>query len=225
MTLCLVTDRRLLVAAGASARDACRCLVVQARHAADAGIDLIQVRERDLEAAALAALVSAVLDAVRGTATRVVVNDRLDVAIACGAHGVHLRGDSISVGAARRLVPQAFLIGRSVHSVGEARDAQGADYLVAGTVFPSQSKPESRPLLGIDGLTAVVRAAAAPVLAIGGVTAERFAAVSATGAAGVAAIGLFMRPERAASDPCRAAALIDVVARARQTFGSVNSRP
>ena len=224
MTLCLVTDRRLLVAAGASARDACRCLVAQARHAVDAGVDLIQVRERDLEAAALAALVSAVLDAVRGTATRVVVNDRLDVAIACGAHGVHLRGDSISVGAARRLVPQEFLIGRSVHSVGEAHDAQGADYLVAGTVFRSQSKPESA-LLGIDGLTAVVRATAAPVLAIGGVTAERFAAVSATGAAGVAAIGLFMRPERAASDPCRAAALIDVVARARRTFGSVNSRP
>src|SRR5207253_9045900 len=112
-------------------------------------------------------------DSVRGTAARFVVNDRLDVASACGAHGVHLRGDSISVGAARRLVPQAFLIGRSVHSVGEAHDAQGADYLVAGTVFRSQSKPESDPLLGIDGLTAVVRAAAAaPVLAIGGVTAE-----------------------------------------------------
>jgi len=225
VTLCLVTDRRLLVPPGASDREASRCLVAQARHAADAGVDLIHVRERDLEAAALAALVTAVLDAVRGTATRVVVNDRLDVAVGCGAHGVHLRGDSIPVGAARRLVPQAFLIGRSVHSVGEAHDAQGADYLVAGTVFRSESKPENHPLLGIDGLTAVVRAAAAPVLAIGGVTVERFASVSATGAAGVAAIGLFMRPERAASDRCRAAALTDVVARARRTFDSVNSHP
>ena len=225
MTLCLVTDRRRLVPPGASDREACRCLVAQAHHAADAGVDLIQVRERDLEAASLASLVTAVLDAVRGTPARVVVNERLDVAVSCGAHGVHLRGDSIPVAAARRLAPEAFLIGRSVHTVAEARAASGADYLVAGTVFRSASKAETHALLGLDGLTAIVRASLAPVLAIGGVTAEHVAALAATGASGVAAIGLFVRPEGAPADPCRASALADVVARARRTFDSVNSHP
>src|SRR5439155_10056997 len=117
VTLCLVTDRRRLVAPGASEGEACRCLLAQARHAADAGVDLIQVRERDLDAAALATLVTSVIDAVEGTATRVVVNERLDVAVWCGAYGVHLRGDSIPVAAARRLAPPAFVIGRSVHSI------------------------------------------------------------------------------------------------------------
>ncbi len=225
MTLCLVTDRRRLVPPGASDREACRCLVAQARYAAAAGIDLLHVRERDLEAAALASLVTAVLDAVRGTPTRVVVNDRLDVAVGCGAHGVHLRGDSIPVAAARRIAPPAFVIGRSVHTVADAQAASSADYLVAGTVFRSASKAETQPLLGLDGLAAIVRASAAPVLGIGGVTAGHVAAVATTGASGVAAIGLFVRHESAPGDPCRAAALTDLVARARRTFDSVNSHP
>ena len=161
MTLCLVTDRRRLVAPGASEGEACRCLLAQARHAADAGVDLIQVRERDLDAAALATLVTSVIDAVEGTATRVVVNERLDVAVWCGAYGVHLRGDSIPVAAARRLAPPAFVIGRSVHSIDETHAASGADYLIAGTVFPSESKHGSHALLGISGLTACVGGARA----------------------------------------------------------------
>ena len=84
-----------------------RSLLAQARRAVDAGVDLIQVRERDLEAASLAALVADIVAIARGTPTRVVVNDRLDVALACGADGVHLRGDSIPVEAARRLAPPA----------------------------------------------------------------------------------------------------------------------
>jgi len=225
VTLCLVTDRRSLVPRDAPDRNACHCLVAQARYAAEAGVDLIQVRERDLEAAALASLVKAVLEAVRGTTTRVVVNDRADVAVACGAHGVHLRGDSISVAAARRLSPPRFLIGRSVHGVDETCAARGADYLIAGTVFPSASKPGSHALLGIEGLTAIVRASAAPVLAIGGITAGHFASLAATGAAGVAAIGLFMRPESAAIQRCRAFPLGDVAALARRLFDSVSSHP
>ena len=69
-----------------------------------------------------------------------IVNDRLDVALACGADGVHLRADSFTVTAARRLVPSSFLVGRSVHSASEAPAADGADYIVAGTVFPTASK-------------------------------------------------------------------------------------
>jgi thiamine-phosphate pyrophosphorylase len=224
VTLCLVTDRRRLVAPGAHDRDALRCLLAQVRHAGNAGVDLIQVRERDLAAAALAALVASIVDIVCGTQTRVVVNDRLDVAVACGAHGVHLRADSMPVAAARRLAPPSFLIGRSVHGLDEVKAAAGADYLIAGTVFRSASKPDDGALLGVDGLRAVVQAADAPVLAIGGISTGRLPAVSAAGAAGVAAIGLFMSQDRARPDPCRARDLDALVARTRSLFDGVNAR-
>jgi thiamine-phosphate pyrophosphorylase len=186
-----VTDRRRLAGAGTFDR-ASRLLLDQLRGAVDAGVDLIQVRERDLDAAALAALVEDVVALARGTQSRVVVNDRLDVALACGAAGVHLRGDSISTAHARRIVPPGFLIGRSVHAVEEIAAADGCDYVIAGTVFPSRSKDGSAPLIGIDGLRAIVRAARVPVLAIGGITPARFGEIMATGAAGVAGIGLFL---------------------------------
>jgi thiamine-phosphate diphosphorylase len=182
MMICLVTDRRRADP------------VQQARWAAEAGIDLIQVRERDLEAAALAALVTDVLTVTRGTRTRIVVNDRLDVALACGAGGVHLRGDSVPVSAARRLARAGFLVGRSVHRLDELERAAGADYLIAGTVFPTASKAAgvAQPqLLGIEGLAALARAAPVPVLAIGGITDDRIDEITAAGAAGFAAIGLF----------------------------------
>lgn len=181
MTLCLVTDRRR------------RSVVEQCRDAVQAGVDLIQVRERDLEAAALSALVAELVRLTRGTGTRVVVNERLDVALACGADGVHLRGDSIPAARARSMAPPGFLIGRSVREAREAvREAPGADYLIAGTVFPSSSKPGLRECLGVEGLAAIVRSVSVPVLAIGGVSLDRMGAVAGAGAAGVAAIGLFL---------------------------------
>jgi len=189
---CLVTDRLRLAGAGASFDHARRLLLAQLENAVQRGVDLIQVRERDLEGGQLAALVEAALTLARGTSSRIVVNDRLDVALACGADGVHLRADSIPTADARRIVRGGFLIGRSVHAPGEASAAEGCDYLIAGTVFPSQSKPAGAAVLGIEGLRAIVRASRAPVLAIGGVTADRFDDVAAAGAAGVAGIGLFL---------------------------------
>lgn len=199
--LCLVTDRRRAD------------VVEQARRAVAAGIDLFQIRERDLDAAALASLVDAVLRIASGSRTRVIVNDRADVAIACGADGVHLRGDSISVSDARRLGP-SLLIGRSVHSVADARAAAGADYLIAGTVFPTASKPDAAAWLGIDGLRAIVAASPSPVLAIGGVTVDRFREIASSGARGAAAIALFSH-----------GSLADVAAAARAVFDSVKARP
>jgi len=222
MMLCLVTDRRRLAPAGAPFDASRRCLVAQARHAVDAGIDLIQVRERDLEAAELAALVTDLVAVTRGTSTRVVVNDRLDVALACAADGVHLRADSIAVEAARRLAPHGFLIGRSLHGAAEAAQAAGADYVIAGTVFPTESKRAEQVLLGLDGLRAVVTAIQVPVLAIVGITGHRFEQVAAAGAGGIAAIGLFMGSGagRLDSDPaCRAIPLAAVADRARALFG------
>ena len=200
MTRCLVTDRRRLCPDARSLADARRALVEQARRAAAGGIDLLQVRERDLEAADLAALVDDVLAVTRGSATRVVVNDRIDVALACGADGVHLRADSVPVAEARRLLAPPWLVGRSVHSVQEAIAAAGADYLIAGTVFPSASKRAGpAELLGIEGLRAIVNASAVPVLAIGGITPDRIDSVLAAGAAGIAAIGLFIDSLKTAS--------------------------
>jgi thiamine-phosphate pyrophosphorylase len=226
--LCLVSDRRRLAGADAPPDEARRCLLLQARYAVEAGIDLLQIRERDLEAADLAHLVTAMLGVTRGSRTRVVVNDRLDVALACGADGVHLRADSIAIAAARRLAPAPFLIGRSVHSAHEAGEAAGADYLVAGTAFPTASKPGAS-TLGAGGLRDIVRAAPGPVLAIGGVTGDHCAGVAAAGAAGIAAIGLFMglgaQAGGAGSAPCRAIPLTLLVSRLASAFDSLNPAP
>jgi len=188
--LCLVTDRRRLTPE-APFDVARRRLLDQARWAAASRVDLIQVRERDLEAAPLAALVTDLLLVCAGSGTRVVVNDRLDVALACGAQGVHLRHDSVPAGRVRSIVPPGFLIGRSVHSAAEAAQAGPVDYLIAGTVYPTPSKP-TIPTIGLRGLAEIVQAATVPVLAIGGLTADGLDAVAATGAAGVAGIGLFI---------------------------------
>lgn len=229
MTLCLVTDRQRLCG-GADVvpfEVARRCLLEQARLAVAAGIELIQVRERDLDTRRLAALVTDIVRVARGTATRIVVNDRLDVAMACGADGVHLRGDSMPADEVRRIAPTGFLVGRSVHRPDEAMAAGPLDYLIAGTVFPTSSKPRERDgspgpegdrVLGLEGLRQIVQSARAPVLAIGGMTIERAGAVRSAGASGLAAIDLFI--DRAADGPCRAMSLGPVVEALRQKFDS-----
>jgi thiamine-phosphate pyrophosphorylase len=152
----------------------------------------------------------------------VLVNDRLDVALASGAAGVHLRGDSVPPDAVRRAVPPAFVVGVSVHTVAEAvAAAPSADYIVAGTIWPTPSKP-SAATIGLDGLSRIVAAVGVPVLAIGGVTLERLADTGRAGAAGAAAIGLFMSAS-ADRDGCRARPLRDVVAAARVTFDTPGS--
>ena len=190
--LCLVTDRRRLCPETVAFEAARRRLIDQAKWAVTSNVDLSQVRERDLETADLARLVSDLVRVTRGSGTRVVVNDRLDVALACGADGVHLRHDSVRAETVRTIAPAGFLVGRSVHGLAEAEGAGPVDYLIAGTVFPTPSKPAATPILGLDGLADVVQAVAVPVLAIGGITRERLDEVAATGAAGAAGIGLFI---------------------------------
>ena len=185
MIVCLVTDRRR------------RSPIDQAREAAAAGIDIFQIRERDLDARDLGVLTTAVLALTRGSAVKVVVNDRVDVALTCGADGVHLRGDSVPAGRIRGLTPDGFLIGSSVRSAGEAGEAASAsDYLIAGTVFPTTSKSGATEFLGLDGLAAVARATTIPVLAIGGMSIDRAGEVASAGAGGLAAIGLFADANR-----------------------------
>jgi thiamine-phosphate pyrophosphorylase len=221
--LCLVTDTRRLCPRIPFA-EVCRCVVAQAREAVEAGVDLIQIRERHLTAVELASLVSATVEAARGSATRVLVNDRLDVALASGAAGVHLPADSVPSWRVRAAAPSGFLVGRSVHSLGEARRVGGeVDYLIAGTVFPSTSKPAGHELLGAATLGAIVRAVQTPVLAIGGVTLERVPGVAATGAAGLAAIGLFM--DAGVDGLCRVTPLRTLVAAARAAFDRPETAP
>jgi thiamine-phosphate pyrophosphorylase len=202
----MVTDRRRL---GADWRPA---LAERIGAAARAGIHIIQIRERDLDGRTLTHVVEDARRAADGTAARIVVNDRVDIALAAGAHGVHLRADSMPASRIRDIVPASFLIGRSVHSRREAEDAAadgGPDYLIFGTVFESASKPDNPPA-GPDMLADVISATALPVLAIGGVTAARAGDVAAAGAAGLAAIGLFAE--------CPLDALAGVVRRTSELF-------
>lgn len=195
--LCLVTDRRRLASRlGCQVEAVADPLVAQAGAAAEAGVDLVQIREGDLPAAALADLTRRVLARLRGTSTRVVVNDRIDVALASHAHGAHLKAASISPWQARSLAPAGWLIGASVHGADLER-TRGADYLIAGTIRSTSSKPAGSPLLGFDGLRAVVLAApATPVLGIGGLTLDDVAALRRAGASGLAGIEVFL-PESA----------------------------
>lgn len=182
--ICMITDGRLAVSGSQNA------LVERVSAAARAGVDLIQIREADVDDRVLAAAVSGCVRAVRGTRARVVVNDRLDVAVACRAHGVHLKSESYPAIRARAIAPAGFLIGRSVHSAADVIRAEGADYVIFGAVFMTSSKPGHAPA-GLAALEETVRATPLPVLAVGGVTVEAAGAVARTGAAGVAAIGLF----------------------------------
>jgi thiamine-phosphate pyrophosphorylase len=183
--ICLITAGRLAFERGPDA------LVERIAAAARAGVDLVQVREHEVDDRRLAAAVSACVGAVRGTRARVVVNDRLDVALAAGAHGVHLKSDSYAPGRVRAIAPAGFLVGRSIHDVKEAIGLGSAvDYLIFGTVFPTSSKPGRKPA-GAAALEETVHATPIPVLAVGGVTVETARLISRAGAAGVAAIGLF----------------------------------
>jgi len=160
------------------------------------------VRERDLGARDLAAFVRAAVAAARPG--RVLVNDRLDVALTAGADGVHLRATSLPAAAARavasRLGRPDFLIGVSTHAVDEAREAEagGADFVVAGPVFETPSKLPYGPPLGPDRFAEVCRAVRIPVLAIGGINLENFREPLSRGAAGVAAIGMLSDPRAVA---------------------------
>lgn len=192
--ICLVTDRRRL-SPGAAENDAADRLVELVAAAAIAGVGLIQIRERDLAVREMTSLARRCVDAVRGTGTKVVVNDRADVAVAAGAHGVHLRSDSLDATTVRRLLPPDAIVGRSVHGLAEVEAvsrAGGVDYLILGTLFQTPSKDPAHGLTTLDDLEAACRSSAVPVLAIGGMTVQRAGAVARRGAGGLAAIGLFI---------------------------------
>ena len=210
--ICVVTDRTRL-APSEPLTQQLRSLVRQARAAAVAGADLLQIREPGLPDALLYRLVEDCREQTLDSSMAIVVNDRLDIALAAGADGVHLKESSIPILEARRLAPEHFLVSVSVHDPKAAGVASraGADFVIFGTMFPTASKAHGHVTASLEGLAAAVAASTVPVLAIGGID-HRHVADVARVAAGVAAIGWF-----ATTDERR---LTDVVRQARSSFDS-----
>ena len=165
-----------------------------------AGLRAAQLREKDLEARDLLGLADTLREATQRHGARLIVNDRADVALAARADGVQRTHASLPVSALRRITPAGFLVGASVHSEADARDAvaQGADFVVFGPVYDTPSKRRYGPPQGLAALEAVARAVDRPVLAVGGLTPERVSEVLAAGAAGVAVIGAIYAAARPA---------------------------
>ena len=185
--LCLVTDRQV----GDEAT-----LVARVAQAVDGGVNLVQLREKDLHGAQLLEWAHRLREAT-GDKALLLVNERVDVAAALPADGVQLGEDAVPVGAARNILGPDLLIGRSVHSVEGAEQAvaDGADFLVAGTMFASRSHPGEEPT-GPHLISRIVPECSLPVIGIGGITAVNCGEVMAAGAMGVAVIaGILADPQ------------------------------
>lgn len=157
------------------------------------GIDMIQIREKDMDGRALAELTGHVLGMENRLGTKILVNGRVDVALSTQADGVHLPADSISPARIRTIAPVGFLIGVSCHELKEAEraEAEGADFVVFSPVFPPVSKPTYGPAKGLEALQAVCRAVKIPVFALGGISRDNAGGCLAAGATGVAGVSLF----------------------------------
>ena len=170
----------------------------QVSAAVAAGIDLIQIREKQLPVRLLFELISQIAKLTSGTNTRLLVNDRADVAAGAGADGVHLTTQSLDAAIIRKSFGENFLIRVSAHCLREVMSArdQGADFAVFGPVFETKSKLQYGAPRGLEELSRVARAAAGfPVLALGGVSVANAADCVAAGTAGIAGISLFDKTE------------------------------
>ncbi len=189
--VCYVTDRKSL-----GAGEGGEGVLGKIRAAAAAGVDWVQIREKDLCGRELLGLVREAV--AGGGGARVIVNDRLDVALAAGASGVHLGRESLG---ARDVVrwcragnaAAEFVVGVSCHSLEEAREAEGADakYIIFGPVFETPSKRGMGEPQGVERLSEICRSVAIPVVAIGGVSEQNAGQCIRAGAAGIAAIRMF----------------------------------
>jgi thiamine-phosphate pyrophosphorylase len=165
------------------------------QRALEQGVDLIQIREKDLPARDLYQLARAVLALPNPAGARILVNSRADIALAAGTHGVHLPGDSIPPRILRAIVPPGFRIAVSAHNVEEVRraESEGADVAVFSPVFEPISKAAWGPPQGLERLKEAAAAVSIPVLALGGITEENASSCVEAGAAGVAGISMFQK--------------------------------
>lgn len=152
-------------------------------------VDFIQIREKDLSAKDLAALVRRTMQSM---SVPVLVNDRIDVAIACGAAGVHLRAGSVSPVRVKQLAPMIVTV--AVHDEAELQQSEGADFAILAPIFHPLSKPDARQPLGLDTLRLLAASSPTPILALGGITSGNADACIQAGAAGIAGISCFALP-------------------------------
>jgi thiamine-phosphate pyrophosphorylase len=189
-----------------------------AQRALSGGADVIQLRDKGRSCAELAVVGREIAAIIRKAGAVFILNDRLDVAIACGADGVHLGRHDMLVSTARQLGPPSFIIGVSVGTVEEAVDAEreGADYLALSPTFSTTSKDDAGPGLGLERLREICRAVAIPVVAIGGINRRNVRDVIVAGADGIAVISAVV-----ASPDITAAAreLKDLVRESKRSVG------
>lgn len=175
----------------------CRALIDCVREALEGGVTLVQYRAKTASSAEMyaeALQLKALCDSFN---VPLIINDRLDIAMAVGAAGVHLGQDDLPCAAARRILGEDYIIGVSAHNPAEAKTAlqSGADYLGCGAVFGTATKADVKKL-GTEGLTAICREKGLPVVGIGGVTADNYREVRAAGADGAAIVsGILAQPD------------------------------
>lgn len=161
-----------------------------ARRAVAGGADAVQLRDKVHGSRELVRIGREITEITRGSGALFIVNDRLDVALACGADGVHLGQGDIRSCVARQLAPPGFIIGISVGTAEEARqaEAEGADYVALSPTFSTGSKADAGPGLGLHRLAEIRKAVSIPLIAIGGITRENVQEVIRAGADGIAVI-------------------------------------
>lgn len=187
-----------LIAITDDLRDGTEGLVARAARAVSGGATMVQLRLKDAEPRRLVEVGRALVAALP---VPVVVNDRVDVALASGAAGAHVGHEDLPVAAVRRIAPRGFLIGASVAGDGDVANTAGADYVGIGPVFATASKLDAGAPIGLDELARLTRVCGLPSVGIGGIDADNAASVMAAGASGVAVI----RAVLSAADPERAA--------------------
>ena len=167
------------------------------RRAVAAGITMVQYRDKDTSTLRMIEKTRLLADICGPADVALIVNDRLDVAMAGGAHGVHLGQDDMELPDARRIAGENFIIGISVTTVGEAQDAErgGADYLGANGVFPTPTKTDLGEPLGLEGVSQLAKASSLPIVAIGGINAGNAGEVMSSGANGVAVVSYIVSAE------------------------------
>jgi thiamine-phosphate pyrophosphorylase len=171
-----------------------RSMVDVVDQAIQAGARAVQLRNKGESARELIAVGRDLRALTLGHGTLLFVNDRLDVALSLEADGVHLGPDDLPIAAARAIVPEGFLIGRSADHPEVARRAvaDGASYIGCGAVYATTTKGDAGDVIGLEGLERVARSVDVPVVAIGGITADRAVEIAGTSAAGVAVVGAVM---------------------------------
>ena len=166
----------------------------------DVGVSAIQLREKDLSDAEYIKLAEPLCQLCHTYSAQLFINSRIEIAMEIGADGLHLPGDSASVEKVMEETNHRFIIGSSVHTLAEAkqRETEGADFITYSPIYPTLSKPDYSPAVGVEGLRSITEGINIPVFALGGITPERVSECLDAGAYGVAVMSGVMSPEKGA---------------------------